>query len=472
LNRTVNIDTGCVFGGKLTALRYPEKEFVSVPSHRTYYEPAKPLVTPQAATALSQQHEQDDVLDIDDVIGKRIIETRLHGNLTIREENAIAALEVMSRFASNPKWLIYLPPTMSPSETTKQPGLLEHPAEALAYYRKDHVEKVICEQKHMGSRAVVIVCRDRDAALRRFGTVQDEIGVCYTRTGRRFFNDTMLEKEFLSRVQAAVTKSGLWDELASDWVCLDCELLPWSSKAQDLLRQQYAPTGAAARAGLSASIAALRMTSKLVPEASELAGRYEERRVMAEQYVEAYRRYCWPVHSLADLKLAPFHLLASEGVVHGDKDHVWHMATLARLCAADPELLLATPYRAVDLNDEASQLAGIAWWEELTASGGEGMVVKPVQFVTKSRRGLVQPAVKCRGREYLRIIYGPEYTAPEHLERLRSRGLGTKRSLALREFALGIEALHRFVEREPLRRVHECVFGVLALESEPVDPRL
>lgn len=100
------------------------------------------------------------------------------------------------------------------------------------------------------------------------------------------------------------------------------------------------------------------------------------------------------------------------------------------------------------------------------------MVVKPADFIAKGRRGIVQPAVKCRGREYLRIIYGPDYTAPEHLDRLRSRGLGAKRSLALREFALGIEALERFVRQEPLRRVHECVFGVLALESEPVDPRL
>jgi protein phosphatase len=471
LNRTINIDTGCVFGGKLTALRYPEKELVSVPAHRTYYEPAKPLASAQPASALSQQHEHDDVLDIDDVIGKRIIETRLHGNLTVREENAIAALEVMSRFAINPKWLIYLPPTMSPSETTKHPGLLEHPAEAFAYYQKEHAAEVICEQKHMGSRAVVIVCRDRDAALRRFGVEQDEIGVCYTRTGRRFFNERALEREFLSRIQAAATKSGMWDELATDWLCIDCELMPWSSKAQDLLRQQYAPTGAAARAGLAASIAALRTTSKRVPEVSELAGRYEERRVMAEQYIEAYRRYCWTVHSLADLKLAPFHLLASERAVHADKDHVWHMTTLARLCASDPGLLLATPYKVVNLNDGGQQ-EGIAWWEELTASGGEGMVVKPSQFVGKNRRGLIQPAIKCRGREYLRIIYGPEYTAPEHLERLRTRGLGTKRSLALREFALGIEALHRFVEREPLRPVHECVFGVLALESEPVDPRL
>jgi len=472
LNRTIDIDTGCVFGGKLTALRYPEKELVSVPAHRTYYEPAKPLAPPQSAAALSQQHEQDDVLDIDDVIGKRIIETRLHRNLTIREENAIAALEVMSRFATNPKWLIYLPPTMSPSETSEQQGLLEHPAEALGYFRKEHVDKVICEQKHMGSRAVVIVCRDRDAALRRFGVLQDEVGICYTRTGRRFFNNAALEKEFLGRIQAAVTKSGLWDELASDWLCLDCELMPWSSKAQDLLRQQYAPTGAAARAGLAASVAALRLASARLPEVSELTTRYARRGEMAEQYIEAYRRYCWTVHSLADLKLAPFHLLAGEGVVHTDKDHVWHMTTLARLCGADPELLLATPYKVVDMNDEVSQKDGIGWWEELTGSGGEGMVVKPLQFVPKSRRGLIQPAVKCRGREYLRIIYGPEYTAPEHLERLRSRGLGTKRSLALREFALGLEALQRFVEREPLRRVHECVFGVLALESEPVDPRL
>src|SRR5207245_4668016 len=228
----------------------------------------------------------------------------------------------MSRFAINPKWLIYLPPTMSPSETIQRADLLEHPAEAFGYFRKEHVEEVVCEQKHMGSRAVVIVCRDRDTALRRFGVIQDEIGGCYTRTGRRFFNDGVLEKEFLCRVQSAVTKSGLWDELASDWLCLDCELMAWASKAQDLLRQQYAPTGAAARAGLAASIAALRTTTKHVPETSELAGRYEERLVMAEQYVEAYRHYCWAVHSLADLKLAPFHLLASEGVVHADKDHV------------------------------------------------------------------------------------------------------------------------------------------------------
>ena len=248
--------------------------------------------------------------------------------------------------------------------------------------------------------------------------------------------------------------------------------MPWSSKAQDFLKQQYAPTDAAARVGLAASVSALKLASERVPEAAGLLTRYEQRSEMAEQYVEAYRRYCWTVHSLRDLKLAPFHILATEGSVHSDKDHCWHMGMAARLASADPELLLSTPFKTIDLESDASQRDGITWWEELTGKGGEGMVVKPLQLLARNRRGLIQPAIKCRGREYLRIIYGAEYTDPENLERLRARGLGTKRSLALREFVLGLESLQRFVEREPLRRVHECVFGVLALESEPVDPRL
>jgi len=472
LNGTINIDTGCVFGGKLTALRYPERELLSVPAQRTYYAPAKPFL-PEAETApaLTAQQQLDDLLDIEDVIGKRIIQTRLQRSVTIREENATAALEVMSRWAANPKWLIYLPPTMSPCGTSQREGLLEHPEEAFAYFLHEGIHKVVCEQKHMGSRAVVVVCRDADAARKRFGVMEGEVGACYTRTGRRFFNDLRLESEFLERIRRAVGLAGIWERLKTDWVCLDCELMPWSAKAQELLRQQYAPTGAAARAALPAALAALTAHAGS-PEVAGLLEKYRERKDAADLYVEAYRRYCWTVNSLRDLKLAPFHILASEGTVHSAKDHVWHMETLASICRVDPELLLATPFLTVDLTQPADQERGIAWWEDLTAAGGEGMVVKPLEFVSKGRKGLVQPAVKVRGREYLRIIYGPEYTLPENLSRLRSRGLGGKRSLALREFALGMESLERLIHKEPLRRVHECVFGVLALESEPVDPRL
>ena len=147
------------------------------------------------------------------------------------------------------------------------------------------------------------------------------------------------------------------------------------------------------------------------------------------------------------------------------------METLAQLSGDDP-IFVATPFRKVDLSDENAVNEATKWWEELTAKGGEGMVVKPLDWINAREKGLVQPAVKVRGREYLRIIYGPDYLLPRNLDRLRARGLGAKRSLASREFALGIEALERFVAGEALRRVHECVFGVLALESEPVDPRL
>jgi protein phosphatase len=470
LNRTINLDTGCVFGGKLTALRYPEKELVSVPAKQTYAEPRKPFFQREDQTpVLSAQQQHDDLLDLADVIGKRIVSTRLHGNVTIREENATAALEVMSRYAANPKWLIYLPPTMSPTETSKAPNLLEHPAEAFAYYRHAGVPRVICEEKHMGSRAVVIVCRDENAARKSFGVTGEGIGICYTRTGRRFFDNADLETRFLERVRVAATEAGFWDEFKTDWLCLDCELMPWSAKAQELLKQQYAAVGASARATLADEIVALQHAANRGLDVSELLARTTARQQMVDNYVEAYRRYCWSVDSVGDLKLAPFHLLVTEGRVHVDKPHDWHMHTLARLAGG---IIVATPFHVIDVTSPESEAKGTAWWEELTASGGEGMVVKPLEFIAKNRRGVIQPAVKCRGREYLRIIYGPEYTATENLGRLRTRGLSTKRSLALREFALGIEALERFARKEPLRRVHEAVFGVLALESEPIDPRL
>jgi protein phosphatase len=489
LNRTVNIDTGCVFGGKLTALRYPEKEFVSVPAAQTYCEPARPFLPPfpppegggglggGKPPALTAQQTYDAVLDADDVLGKRIISTRLRGAVVVREANAAAALEVMSRFAADPKWLIYLPPTMSPCETSSAAGLLEHPAEAFAYYRAQGAPKVVCEEKHMGSRAVVVVCRDEQAARERFGVAEGDYGVVYTRTGRRFFNEPGLERAFLDRLRSALSAANFWTLLETTWACLDCELMPWSAKAQELLRNQYAAVGAAGRASLPQAVASLDQTARRLvgderEKAERIAAAYRQREENVGKFVAAYRRYCWPVASLTDLKLSPFHLLATEGRVHTDKDHVWHMETLAGVCRQDPQLLRATPYRVVDVLDPAGEAAGTQWWMELTERGGEGMVVKPLDFLHRGSRGLAQPAVKCRGREYLRIIYGPDYTSDENLARLRSRGLGHKRALALGEFALGVEGLERFVRREPLRRVHECVFGVLALESEPVDPRL
>ncbi|MHB8245045.1 MAG: polynucleotide kinase-phosphatase [Acidimicrobiales bacterium] len=468
VNRTICIDTGCVYGGRLTALRYPENELVSVQAGEVYYEPTKPISPP---AELRPAREATD-LDLEDVIGKRIITTQLAGGVTIREENAAAALEVMSRFAVDPRWLIYLPPTMSPTATSDREGLLEHPYEAFAAYRAAHISQVVCEEKHMGSRAIVLACRDATVAERRFRIDTGEEGCIYTRTGRRFFGDRSMETALLAKVRSGIDATGLWDELRTDWLALDCELLPWSAKAEELLRRQYAAVGASGSRALGTEEGIVRAASSRGVDVGGLGDQLAERAAMLEAFVTAYGRYCWPVESIEDLKLAPFQLLAAEGDLLALRDHRWHLEVVGRLCESDGSVFRRTEAMTVDVNDEVAVEAAVKWWEELTAAGGEGMVVKPVEVVARGPKGLVQPGIKCRGREYLRIIYGPEYTAEQHLSRLRSRGLGHKRSLAIREFALGIEALQRFVDNEPLHRVHECVFGLLALESEPVDPRL
>lgn len=463
LNNTINIDTGCVFGGRLTAVRLPERELISVDAHETYAESIKPIEFDEGLR---------NVIDIRDVTGRRTVTTRLIERMVVREENAAAALEIMSRFAVDPRWLIYLPPTMSPSATSERDGYLEHPAEALEAYRSWDQDSVVAQVKHMGSRALALVCRDVESAAARF--VDDgRQGRIFTRTGRPFFNDDSVEAEVLARVEASCAEAGLWDALDTDWVLLDCELMPWSAKAVSLLQEQYATAGSAARAATAAATRALREAASRGVEVEGWVETMRMRNQNAHQFTAAYRHYCWPFESVDDLRLAPFHVMASAGRSHVDQDHLWHMDWAERLASTDDELVFATEWRKVDVNDEDACEALYDWWTKLTEAGGEGLVIKPLDFVARNAKGrLVQPAVKTRGREYLRIIYGPTYTEPDNLKRLRRRGLKRKRSLALREFALGIEALERFANDEPLRRTHECVFAVLAMESEPVDPRL
>ena len=450
INNTICLDTGCVFGGQLTALRWPTRELVSVPAEREYYAPARPLIA--AGTA-----KPDEGLDLADVTGRRHLDYG-YGRATIAAENAAAALEVMSRFALDPATLVWLPPTMAPCSTSNAEGYLEHPAMAFGDLRAAGVERVVCEEKHMGSRAVVRVSRSGAG---------DAI---WTRTGRSFFPS--LNAALLDRVRAAAT--GLFAELDTEWLLLDTELLPWSAKAGGLIRERYAGVGAAGRAALPAALSVLDRAASRGLDVAALRDRIELRSAEIAGYSAAYRAYVKPTDGLTGVTLAPFAVLAGAGVSYAEKDHGWHLALADRLVAADPGLCTPTRRMVVDLADPASEAAATDWWLALTEAGGEGMVVKPYAGlkVTDAKGHLVQPGVKCRGREYLRIIYGPEYTRADQLAGLRKRNLGRKRSLALREHGLGLAALDRLAEGAPLWRVHELVFAILACESEPVDPRL
>lgn len=394
LNNTICLDTGAVFGGRLTALRWPERELVDVPAERVWYEPVKPLRTEAPGGKDGRP------LDLADVHGRRTVETRHAGRITVREENAAAA------------------------------------------------------------RA-------------RFG-VEGPTGSLYTRTGRPFLDDATVSEAVLDRLRAAIGEAGLWDELATDWLLLDTELMPWSLKASGLLRSQYAAVGAAAGAVFPGALAAPEAAVARGVDAGGLPARQRERSADAVAFTEAYRRYCWTTDGLDGVGLAPFQILAVQGRSLAALPHDEQLALIDRLVEHDGSGLLRTTRRLyVDTGDPESVAAGTDWWLEMTGRGGEGMVVKPVGALARDAKGrLVQPGIKCRGREYLRIVYGPEYTRPDNLARLRQRSLGHKRSLAIREYALGLEALDRLADGEPLWRVHEAVFGVLALESEPVDPRL
>ncbi len=467
LNHTMCIDTGCVFGGKLTALRWPERETVSVPAKTQYAIPAKPL---DADQSLSAQQDHDRLLYFDDYATKMRIETRFKSTLQIPEENSLAALEVMSRFAVDPRWLIYLPPTMAACPTAPEGPFLEHPNQAMDHFASRGVTDLVVEEKHMGSRALLVVAKDADAAKARFGVEDGKAGVIYTRTGRPFFKDESEEAAVVARIGNAMHSADLWEELQTDWVLLDAELMPWSAKAQELLKRQYNPTVAAAKSSASALMEAIAKAGE-VQGLEALRKRTETRFSNAELMGQTIDGYCWAADSIEDYHIAPFHILASEGKVYADQPHTWHMETLGKLTATDP-ILQTTGWKRIDPNNAADRETIVDWWMKHTGSGGEGLVFKPNAFILRGDKGLIQPAMKVRGRDYLRIIYGPDYDLPENIERLRQRGLGRKFSLAEREFKLGFEGLHRYVEGLPLSKVHECALAVLALESEPVDPRL
>jgi polynucleotide kinase-phosphatase len=452
INNTICLDTGVVFGGALTALRYPEREIVSVSAEQEWYAPVRPLASAGA-------DREPSVLKISDVSGTRWLETTHAGKVKIPEENAAAALEVMSRFAVDPRWLIYLPPTMSPVATSRREGFLEHPEEAFEEYTGWGVTRVVCEEKHMGSRAIAVVARDADAAERRFRVGDGTTGVLYTRTGRPFFSDTA---ELVDRLR--ITAAPLFESMDSDWLALDCELLPWSAKASELIKSQYASVGAAARHVLPEALRVLEQATSRGLGVAELAAQTQRRLDNAEAFRDAYAAYVKPTDGLDGITLAPFQILAAEGrALALTESNQWHLAELTKLKG---ELITPTRHRFVDLSSRGERDAATQWWLDLVASGGEGMVVKPAHLA----EGRIQPGIKVRGREYLRIIYGPDYT--DSLDVVRDRHLGKKRQLAQREHGLSLEALTAFVDGEPLWKVHQSVFAVLALESEPVDPRL
>ena len=466
-NNTCNIDTGACFGGSLSALRWPEREIVSVKSAMVYYQDDHGGFSADSDVQSSADYA---VLDYEDICGEQIIETPIVPKIQIRQRNSDFALEHSSRWAVDPRWLIYLPPTISPCQTSSMSDYLEHPVEAIQYYHS-FIPTVVFEEKHMGSRAIVVVLNSGETAKSRFGFADPLPGCIYTRMGRPFF-DAHTEIDVLTVFRDALEKSGVFEALQTDWVALDCEIMPWSAKATGLIKKQYAAAGVAGSLFFSDAIDRIDRAGKSGKPVGELLALFGARHNAFKNYNNVFANYCWGTSGISGLKIAPFEILASEGAVHAGKQRSWHHALIDEICCADSlDILQKTKLIIVDTNQASSIEAAVSWWNDLTSSGGEGVVVKPYEFPISPELDF-QPAIKCRGREYLRIIYGPEYTLVNHLARLKKRSLSRKRDLAMKEFSLGVEGLRRFVSHDPLTMVHQCAFGVMALEGEFDDPRL
>ena len=352
IGNTLCVDTGCVFGGALSALRWPEREIVSVPAERTYYAPVRPIEPPEA-------HATRGLVRLEDVTGTQRVETRAMGSLRIDAGRIASAVYVATRFALPAEWLAYIPATMAPCEAAREGPLLERPEEAFEEFHARGVNEVVCELKHMGSRAIMIAGRDEDALERVFGVRAR--GTVYTRTGRRFFDDAADEAAIIDAVRAGMEQADLWSALGTDWIMLDGELVPWVVKARALVNEHYDVPARAGLAALDAALAATRTAKGRVTETKEatealragaaaLEASLVERREALARFEAVVKDY---QGREGVARYAPFCILAGEGNVWAQSDRMWQMTTLAALCAAHPTLV-ETPWRCVDTERRAS----------------------------------------------------------------------------------------------------------------------
>ena len=467
-NQTINIDTGCVFGGNLSALRYPEREIHSVPAKKVYSEPKRPLAMNLPKV---EQTEGTEMIDMERIAGRNLVNTRRDYFVTIKDEKSPPVVELLSQGRLNPRWLIYLPPRISPTKSSAQPGFLEHTEEALKYYGKKGLEHVLVEEVHGGEVVTVILGKNELTILNRFGIKGEGIGTVINSSGHRYFDSPDQEQQFLKEFRQVVDGLDLWSSLDTDWLCLTGEMVPgagiWGDHLVNLQR-----LAAAGEEDITRTTTALREAQQAGLDTQQLLIETTHQHKFLQRFGETVKAYDCPAEQLQDYRFYPQTLLASEGKTYFDMDQVWHRNHWKGIGKDQESMFSPSQYHWVDLNDADACRAVSTWFEELSSQQSAGVVVSPTHPVMEAGTDLIQPGLSVRGKEYLRTIYGPDYDHPEKLELHRVRRLKDIRQLAVRQLALGEEALIRFVEKKDLTSVYECNFALLSLQASDIDPRL
>lgn len=460
INNTLNIDQGVVFGGKLTAFRYPEKEITSVSAKMDY---SNSIDNPLK----EWEQKRLDPPNIEKFINGYTVRTEVFGDVKVPKNVVKPAIDTISHFTIPIEQLVYIPPTMSPTpRASSVQTYLEHPKDAISYYRDHGIETMVAEKKHMGSRGILLLFKNEETAEKYVGI--KTLGTIYTRTGRLFFEKDR-EKRILTVLNKDLHADNYFTKYDTDFILLDAEIMPWNLKAKELISKQYAHVAENAildRENLKGKLKAASFQSDIVKSWLE---EYEQKLNRALIFKDVFQKYCWDIEDVEKIQIAPFHVLAHSKETFFDKSHVWHME-MNRAFAKLSQFFVETEYKVI--TDEASEEEVVQWWLDMTSEGHEGIVIKPETFISKHNGKLLQPAIKVRGQKYLSIIYGMDYLQPENLIRLKERNTNKKQKLALKEFALGVEGLQRYINGQSIENVHECVLATLAMESDPVDPRL
>lgn len=457
-NRTINIDQGVVFGGELTALQFPELKFKSIKAFNNY-------VGMKENPILEAKEKRFNPPNVAQFIDGFTVHTLNDDQITIAKENVLAAMDTFSHTTLPLEQIVYIPPTMSPTpQTSSLDDYLEHPTEAFNYYKKNGVKKMIAEKKHMGSRAVIFIAKNNAVAKKMINS--DSLGYIATRNGRPFFEQVQ-QQQMVNKIHEELLAKNYFEQFNTEFVLMDAEILPWNLKAHRLIDQQYETVAENALMDRHKIIEKLQLTNDI--DVTNWLEEYTTKYKNAACFDAVFKNYCWATHELSGIQIAPFHILAHSSSTNFHETHSWHMK-MNEFLAENSSLFIATEYRLID--SEKDELEVIEWWKEMTDIGHEGIIIKPLHYETYYKGKLLQPAIKVRGREYLRIIYGMDYTNETTMKKLKHRNPSRKMRNALLEFKLGIEGISRFVRSESNARIHECALATLALESDAIDPRL
>ncbi|MDF2606644.1 MAG: polynucleotide kinasephosphatase [Bacillales bacterium] len=453
-NNTVNINQGAVYGGNLTAFRYPEREVVSMKSAMNYSgEEKNPLIELESMRLVPP--------NIHKLIDGYRIQTESFGSILVYPDLVRHAIETVSHSTIPIEQMVYIPPTTSPTPyTSRLDCYLEHPSEAFDYYRSNGVSTMIVTKKKMGNRGVLFLFKDIESAVKYTGI--ESLGVIYTSNGSRFFEENV-ERILVSRIVGDLVENNYFKMYETDFVLIDVEIMPWNLKAKEQISLY---SNISDNAMLDRTKLIEKMVSSKNPQLHELLDEYSLKLENVKKFKGVFQTYCLKEFDMKEIQIELLNIIAHSSETFFDKPQSWHIE-MGRELASYSNLFLETEFKLV--NDVESETEVIKWWEDISCSGYEGIVIKPND---DSVEKLLQPAIKVRGRDFLRIIYGMDYLLPDNLKRLKKRNTRKKQKQAINEFSLGVEGVRRFVAGESLERVHECVLGVLAQQADQVDPRL